>query len=64
MRVYGYVRMSSADQNEDRQLIAMNEIGVSSAMIFIDKIRMSLTTHRKQDHKKHIDFLRREARSL
>jgi DNA invertase Pin-like site-specific DNA recombinase len=37
MAVYGYVRVSSADQNEDRQLIAMREIGVSPAMIFTDK---------------------------
>ena len=26
--IYGYVRVSSRDQNEDRQLIAMNEAGV------------------------------------
>ena len=34
MSVYGYVRVSSTDQNEDRQLIAMREIN-----IVIDKIR-------------------------
>jgi DNA invertase Pin-like site-specific DNA recombinase len=38
MGVYGYVRVSSADQNEDRQVIALREIGVSSAMIFTDKL--------------------------
>jgi DNA invertase Pin-like site-specific DNA recombinase len=37
MAVYGYVRVSSADQNEDRQLIAMDKIGVSPNMIFTDK---------------------------
>jgi DNA invertase Pin-like site-specific DNA recombinase len=37
MKVYGYVRVSSADQNEDRQLIAMREIGVLPTMIFTDK---------------------------
>ena len=37
MTVYGYVRVSSADQNEDRQLLAMYEIGVSSDHIFTDK---------------------------
>ena len=37
MAVYGYVRVSSADQNEDRQLIAMDEIGVSFDRIFTDK---------------------------
>lgn len=28
MEVYGYVRVSSTDQNEDRQLIALREQGV------------------------------------
>jgi DNA invertase Pin-like site-specific DNA recombinase len=37
MAVYGYVRVSSADQNEDRQAIALREIGVSPALIFTDK---------------------------
>ncbi|MDR1558273.1 MAG: recombinase family protein [Clostridiales bacterium] len=35
--VYGYVRVSSADQNEDRQLIAMGEMNVPAANIFTDK---------------------------
>lgn len=35
--VYGYVRVSSLEQNEDRQLIAMEESGVERANIFIDK---------------------------
>ena len=37
MKVYGYVRVSSADQNEDRQLIAMNEAGIVYSNIYIDK---------------------------
>ena len=36
-KVYGYVRVSTREQHEDRQLIAMNEIGVKSEYIFIDK---------------------------
>lgn len=32
--VYGYVRVSAKDQNEDRQIIAMREVGVSEK-IFI-----------------------------
>ena len=36
-KVYGYVRVSSQEQNEDRQLIAMSEAGVERANIFIDK---------------------------
>ncbi len=38
MAVYGYVRVSSADQNEDRQMIAMGEQGIPSARIFVDKV--------------------------
>lgn len=35
--VYGYVRVSAKDQNEDRQIIAMREVGVSEKNIYIDK---------------------------
>jgi len=35
--VYGYVRVSSIDQNEDRQLIVMDEKHVPSKNIYIDK---------------------------
>lgn len=37
MTVYGYVRVSSKDQNEDRQMIALREVGVSEKNIFVDK---------------------------
>ena len=33
---YGYVRVSSTDQNEDRQLIAMAERGIAEKNIFVD----------------------------
>ena len=36
--IYGYVRVSSRDQNEDRQLIAMHEAGVPPGNIFMDKL--------------------------
>ena len=36
-KIYGYVRVSSQEQNEDRQLIAMAEAGVERVNIFIDK---------------------------
>ncbi len=36
-KIYGYVRVSSRDQNEDRQLIAMREMMVKEKNIFIDK---------------------------
>jgi DNA invertase Pin-like site-specific DNA recombinase len=35
---YGYVRVSSTDQNEDRQLRAMSELKIPRAQIFTDKI--------------------------
>ena len=35
--VYGYVRVSSMDQNEDRQLIALREKQVAPERIYIDK---------------------------
>lgn len=35
--IYGYVRVSSKDQNEDRQLIAMAEAGVPEKNVFVDK---------------------------
>lgn len=34
--VYGYIRISSSDQNEDRQQIALNEIGVQQENIYRD----------------------------
>ena len=36
--VYGYVRVSSREQNEDRQIIAMREMQVPEENIFIDKL--------------------------
>lgn len=35
--VYGYVRVSSKDQNEDRQVITMREMQIPEQNIFIDK---------------------------
>ena len=37
MAIFGYARVSSADQNEDRQMIALNEQGIPPERIFIDK---------------------------
>lgn len=37
MNMYGYVRVSSQDQNEDRQMIAMREYGIPDGHIFLDK---------------------------
>jgi len=37
MNTFGYVRVSSQEQNEDRQMIAMREFGVPDKNIFLDK---------------------------
>ncbi len=37
MYTYGYIRVSSRDQNEDRQRIAMRQAGVEDARIYMDK---------------------------
>lgn len=34
---YGYVRVSTKDQNEARQMIAMHEFGIDEQRIFIEK---------------------------
>ncbi len=36
-KIYGYIRVSSMDQNEERQLVAMKEKGVLIRNIYIDK---------------------------
>lgn len=36
-RRYGYVRVSTKEQNEDRQLIAMEQEGLAKTQIFVDK---------------------------
>lgn len=35
--IYGYVRVSTREQNEDRQMIAMREMGVPKSNIYMDK---------------------------
>ena len=37
MSVYGYIRVSSKDQKEDRQQIALKEVGVERQNIYVDK---------------------------
>ena len=36
-KVYGYVRVSSKDQNEERQVLAMRQFGIPDERIFIEK---------------------------
>ena len=35
--IYGYIRVSTRDQNEDRQMIAMRELSIPEQNIFMDK---------------------------
>jgi DNA invertase Pin-like site-specific DNA recombinase len=35
--IYGYVRVSTRDQNEERQLIAMDGYGVDHKCVFVEK---------------------------
>lgn len=37
-KIYGYVRVSSIDQNEDRQLMALNKVNVPMENIYMDKL--------------------------
>lgn len=37
MRVYGYVRVSTVDQNEERQMVEMRRLGIPEKQIYIDK---------------------------
>lgn len=36
-KVFGYARVSSCEQNEDRQIIALKEMGVPEKQIYVDK---------------------------
>lgn len=36
-RIYGYIRVSSTDQNEERQVMALKEAGVEEKQMFLDK---------------------------
>ena len=38
MGVYGYIRVSSTDQNEDRQMVAMRGVPVPRNRIYMDKL--------------------------
>jgi DNA invertase Pin-like site-specific DNA recombinase len=37
LEIYGYIRVSSRDQNEDRQQIALKELAIPEKNIFMDK---------------------------
>ena len=56
--IYGYIRVSSRDQNEDRQLIAMREIDVPEKNIYMDK--QSGKDFERPQYKKLVRKLKRD----
>ena len=37
-KIYGYARVSTTEQNEDRQILSLKEMGVPTKNIFLDKM--------------------------
>lgn len=58
MNIYGYIRVSSYDQNEDRQLIAMNNARIPRKNIFVDK--QSGSDFNRPMYKKMVKKLKRD----
>ncbi|MCD7919160.1 MAG: recombinase family protein [Clostridiales bacterium] len=56
--IYGYIRVSSKDQNEDRQLIALREVGVPEKNIYMDK--QSGKDFNRPQYKKLVRKLKRD----
>lgn len=55
-KIYGYVRVSSIEQNEGRQIIAMKKAGVSDSLIFMDK--QSGKDFNRANYEKMVSLLR------
>ena len=58
MSVYGYIRVSSKDQKEDRQQIALKEVGVELKNIYVDK--QSGKDFNRPQYKKMLRKLRKD----
>ena len=56
MMTYGYVRVSSTDQNESRQMIVLHQVGVEDEHIFMDK--QSGKDFDRPQYKKMVKMLR------
>ena len=57
MKTYGYIRVSSIDQNEDRQLDAMNELKILPDCVYMDK--QSGKDFERMNYKKLVRRLRK-----
>ena len=58
MKYYGYVRVSTREQNEDRQMIAMHEQGIPDENIYMDK--QSGKDFQRASYKKLLRRLKRD----
>ena len=54
-KIYGYVRVSSMEQNEGRQMIALNQAGIAAGNIFMDK--QSGKDFHRTDYEKMVSLL-------
>lgn len=50
---YGYIRVSASDQNESRQLYAMEKNGIKQKNIFVDKLINSRGKILNENNTKH-----------
>ncbi|WP_130863587.1 recombinase family protein [Bacilliculturomica massiliensis] len=56
--MYGYIRVSSKDQNEDRQVIAMKDFGITEDLLFVDK--QSGKDFNRPEYRRMLGTLRKE----
>lgn len=56
--IYGYVRVSTKEQNEDRQLVAMENYNILSSNIYIDK--QSGKDFNRKEYKKVVNMLKKD----
>ncbi len=54
-KVYGYVRVSSMEQNEDRQMVVLKQAGVFASHVFMDK--QSGKDFHRADYEKMVSLL-------
>lgn len=55
-KVFGYVRVSSMEQNEERQVIALKKAGIPVSRIFMDK--QSGKDFHRTNYEKMVSLLR------
>ena len=57
-KIYGYIRVSTREQNEDRQVIALREVGVPERNVYIDK--QSGKNFNRQQYKKLLRKMKKD----